>query len=186
MFKIKIFLVLIFSVSLAGCMVNYSLVERKSVTIADTYSVEPQIAWSGRTIDNKTLWTINGSNLERVVFLNHIKEGETLFGDEKSQPFNKAMNIIEIAELFSNSIQTEGKWLKVKTQSLKPEKFGSFEGFNFETTMVSEKGLSYKGLVSGAVIEEKLFIIFYLAVEMHYYPQHVEYFKKMLSSIKKV
>lgn len=186
MFKTKIVSVLIFLFSLTGCMVKYNLVEEKSVTIADTYSVEPQIAWSGKTIDKNSLWTINGANLERVVFLNHIKDGETLFDNEKSQPFKKEMNIIEITELFSNSMQIDGKWLKVRTKNLKPKSFGPFDGFNFETTMVSEKGLTYKGLVSGAVIEEKLFLVFYLAVEMHYYQKHLEHFKNMLSSIRKI
>lgn len=186
MYKIKIFCVLIFLFFLAGCMVKYNLVENKRITIAETYSVEPQIAWSGKTIDNNSMWTINGANLERVVFLNQIKDGETLFDNEKSQPFKKEMNIIEIAELFSNSMQMDGKWLKVKTRDLNPYSFGPFDGFNFETKMVSEKGLSYKGLVSGAVIDEQLFLIFYLAVEMHYYPKHIEHFRNMVSSIQKI
>jgi hypothetical protein len=186
MLKTRIFCVIICLLSLTACAVKYNLVENSRLTIAETYSVEPQIAWSGKTIDDNHLWTVNGANLEKVVFLNHIKDGETLFDNEKSQPFKKGMNIIEITELFSNSMQTDGKWLQVRTQNLKPKSFGPFDGFGFDTTMVSEKGLTYKGLVSGAVIEEKLFLVFYLAVEMHYYPKHVEHFKNMLSSIQKI
>ncbi|MDA0690802.1 MAG: hypothetical protein O3A78_07740 [Nitrospinae bacterium] len=186
MSKTKICCVLIFLLSLTGCMVKYNFVENKRITIAETYSVEPQITWSGKTIDNNHMWTLNGPNLERIVFLNNIKDGETLFKNEKSQPFKKGLNIIELAELFSNSMQKDGKWLKVKTLNLQPKNFGPFDGFNFETTMVSEKGLAYRGLVSGAVIEEELFLVFYLAVEMHYYPKHIEHFKNMLSSIQKV
>jgi hypothetical protein len=171
---------------LTACAVKYSLVENKRVTIADKYSVDPQVTWSGKTIDDNSMWTINGANLERVVFLNHVKDGETLFDNEKSQPFKKGMNIIEIAELFSNSMQLDGKWLKVRTLDLNPKSFGPFDGFNFETIMISEKGLTYKGLVSGAVIEEQLYLVFYLAVEMHYYPKHIEHFKNLLSSIQKI
>lgn len=186
MFKLKIFCVIICLLSITACVVKYNLVENKRVTIADTYSVDPQVIWSGKTIDDNSMWTINGANLERVVFLNNIKDGETLFDNEKSQPFKKKMNIIEIAELFSNSMQLDGKWLKVKTLGLNPKSFGPFDGFIFESTMVSEKGLTYKGLVSGAVIEEKLFLVFYLAVEMHYFQKHIEHFKNMLSSIRKI
>ncbi len=185
MYRAKIIFSAIFLFFLTGCIVKYTLVEDKRVPVGEFYSVDPQISWSGKTIENKTLWTMDGANLERIVFLNNIKDGETLFGGEKSHLFKKGMNIIEIAELFSNSMQTDGKWLKVKTQNLNPQTFGPFDGFSLEMTMVSEKGLPYKGLVSGAVIEEKLFIVFYLAVEMHYYPKYVDHFRNIVLSIEK-
>lgn len=165
-------------------------VKAERAKVGGIYSVDPQIAWNGKSRGNVTFWTSNGMNLDRVVFLNNIQDGKTLFGDassgsKTSHRFTSDMNIIEIAELFSTTMQTEGGWLKIETLNLKVENFGPFEGFIFDTKMVSEGGLVYKGMVSGAVIDGKLYLAFFLAPELRFYPEHIDLFRKILLSIQK-
>ena len=98
---------------LVGCIPKYTLVENKRVDIAKTYSVDPQINWNQMVFPegNQVLWTVNGSNLDRLLFLSHVKDGGPLFQDQKKDKYpsyKKGMNIIEISELYSDTIKISG------------------------------------------------------------------------------
>jgi hypothetical protein len=163
-------------------------VENQRIDIAETYSVDPQIKWNQMVFPegNHVLWTINGSNLDRLMFLSHVKDGEPLFQDQKKKKYpsyKKGMNIIEISELYSDTIKIGGA-AQVEILNLEARGFGPFEGFAFEAKRVAATGLTYRELVAGAVIKDKLFVIAYTAVEMEYYPKYVEHVKRLLGSIK--
>jgi hypothetical protein len=166
-----------------GC-VSYSLVSKGRVDIGDNYSVETETDWSGRSTGGITIWTFNGTALDRIVFLSDIEDKKTLFGEDSHHKFEKEMNPIEIAELFLDSLQTFGKWPQVKKANLRMSKLGSFDGLSFELNLVSEEGLKYKGLVSCAIIDEKLNIIYFLAPKLHYYPKYIQDYKNIINSIK--
>jgi len=175
---------------LVGCAPKYTLVENQRVEIADVYSVTPQIIWNQMVFPegNQVLWTINGSNLDRIMFLSHIKDGEPLFQDQKKDAypsFKKGMNILEISELYSDTIKIAGA-AKFEILNLETRGFGPFDGFSFEARRVAPTGLDYRELVVGTVIKDELFIIAYTAVEIEYYPKCLEKVKRLLDSIKKL
>ena len=65
---------------------------------------------------------MNGFGLARIVFINNIKDGETLFGDDTTNTYKKDMNEVEIAELFIESMKVFGKWADAKFGNLNIEK----------------------------------------------------------------
>ncbi len=184
--KTRILCVMFLLLLIAACVPRYSIMEPKRVTIGDTYSVEPSVAWNGMTIGKMDIWTLNGQLLDMMVFASNIQDKEPLFDNEKAPTFGKDMDVIEIAELFSDSIKVEPAWEEVKISDLRAENFGPFEGFRSGIQLVSKSGLKYKGLLAGAVIDEKLFLVYFVAVEMEYYPRYIDYFKTLLQSIQKV
>ena len=70
--------------------------------------------------------------------------------------------------------------------NLKLQKFGPFDGFNFDITLVNEEGLSYKGLASGAVIKDELCLMFFLATELYFYDNYYDEFQNIISSMQKL
>jgi hypothetical protein len=188
--KILVSLFILCMFLLVGCVPKYTLVENKRVDIAKTYSVDPQINWNQMVFPegNQVFWTVNGSNLDRLLFLSHVKDGKPLFQDQKKDKYpsyKKGMNIIEISELYSDTIKISGA-AQLEILNLEARGFGSFEGFAFEAKKVAETGLTYRELVAGAVIKDELFIIAYTAVEMEYFPRYVEHVKRLLGSIKEL
>jgi hypothetical protein len=187
----KITFISIILLIIIGCAgPRYTLVEPKRVEIAGAYSVEPQIAWNARPLNRKEsfYWTVNGYNLDRLMFFNNIKDGEKLFpsfaGSRMTSPYRKGMKPLEIAELLADTTRVMG-WENLQILDMRLHNFGPYEGFRIEMRMLGNK-LSYKNLTSGAVIDGELFLIDYLAVEMKYYPKYLEQVKKLLDSIEKI
>ena len=184
--KYKKFISMIALVMLFGCVQAYKQLENNRLQMGEVYSVDPKMVWNSMEIRNITLWTANGMFLDRIVFYNAVEDGQTLFkeNEEEGQKFHKDMNIIEIAEFFSDSIKSSQKWSQVEVMDLRPQAFGSQEGFMFDTKIVSGKGLIYKGLTLGAVINDKLYLIQFMAVEIEYYPKYIETVKDIMASVK--
>ncbi len=175
----------IICLQLVGCAAKYTYLKAGRKNVTEAYSVSTDINWSQLKIGKITLWTANGSTLDRIIFFNGIEEDETIFDDKKSLKFRSSMNEVEIAELFIGSLKSSGQWAKAKMNRLAPKAFGPFDGFYFELDLTSEDGLSYKGAASCSIIDKKLYSILFLATELHYHPQYNEEFKNILSSIKK-
>ncbi len=171
----------------SGCTpLNYRLVEpEKRVDLFDTYSVDPQIPWSGKILRDGILWTIDGANLEQIVFSEAVEDGESFLNDEKAPKFNKEMNVIELSEMLTDSLKIKN-WFEIKTSNLKPADLGPFKGFRFDVKMVNANGLPYNGSIAGAIINEKLYLIYYLGVSLHYYPKYINHFNGILNSIQKL
>jgi hypothetical protein len=184
--KIKIFLILVVIFQLGACAQNLSLVKTERVNINDLYSVRPNINFNQLADSKITVWTVNGFSLDRIVFINNIKDGETLFGDDTTNTYKKDMNEVEIAELFIESMKVFGKWADGKFENLKLGKHGPYNGFKFEKTLINQDGLSYKGLTSGAVINEKLYLVFFIATELHFFNNLQNEFLNIISSMQKV
>lgn len=178
--------VVIILFQLGGCAVSYTLLKAGRINVTEEYSVSTGMDWSQLKKGKITVWTANGSNLERITFFNGVEEDETLFGDDKSIKFRNSMNEVEIAELFVGSLKSSQKWPKAKINHLAPKTFGSFDGFYFEIDLTSEDGLSYKGAASCSIIDKKLYSIFFLATELYYYKKYNGEFENILSSIEKV
>ena len=107
--KIKILLILVVIFQLGACAQKLSLVKIERVNINDVYSVHPSMNFNQLADSKITTWTVNGFGLDRIVFINNIKDGETLFGDDTTNTYKKDMNEVEIAELFIESMKVFGK-----------------------------------------------------------------------------
>lgn len=170
---------------LTGCAA-YRLVEVRRVAIGDLYTVDPQISWSSSREGKIEMWTVDGPGLQGVRFVKGLEDGEVLFegNDKEKRPkFRKQMTPNEIMEFAVDSVSLLGAQ-KVEATNLRPEKFGDLQGFRFEMSFLSKEGLEEQGLVIGAVVEEKLYLIMYTGVRAYYYPKHEEHVEQIIQSIQ--
>lgn len=169
---------------LTGCAV-YTLIEPQRVAIGDLYTVEPQIRWSSASEGKLDIWTVDGPTLQAIRFMKGLKDGDVLFegkDEEKRPKFKKHMTPSEIMEFVVDSITLAGAE-KVQATNLRPEKFGSVQGFRFEFSFASTEGLEGQGFAVGAVVKERLQLIMYTGVKAHYFPKHKDDVERIIRSI---
>lgn len=174
-----------------GCA-TWTLVNER-VEVAGVYSVDPIIAWSASSNGPHAVWTIDGTQLQQVVFFNEIGDGEPLIGSvglfaseqdkEELHLFHANMDPFEIEEFFAHSWRSAG-WENVETEKLRPADFGPFDGYRFDLRCKNEAGLDYRGLVAGTVVEQELYLVVFLAAAIHSYDEHLEAVEAMLASIE--
>lgn len=176
---------LLLALLLAGCA-TYSLVEPKRTPIGDRYTVEPQIPWSAAKSGKYEIWTVDGRLLQQLQFVNGLEDGEPMFkgnAQYKKQVFRKNMPASDIMELVVDGLSSDGAQ-KLATRNLKPAPFGGQPGFRFEANFVTKDGLEYEGLVVGAIIKDKLYLIKYTGTRAHYHPKHKEHVERLIESIR--
>jgi hypothetical protein len=173
------------ALALAGCA-RYSLVEPRTRTVGDLYTVEPQIPWSAATDEEWEVWTVDGPTLQAVRFLNGLADGKPLFrarGDEKRPVFRKDMTPTEISELVADSLAAVGAQ-KIRVLNLRPAPFGGLPGFRFDLDYSTRTGLDRKGSVAGAVVKDRLYLILYTGLAEHYYDKHREAVERLIESVR--
>ena len=178
------------AILVAGCG-TYRLVEPRRTAIGDLYTVEPQVRWSAFRRGVIELWTVDGPSLQALRFVKGLKDGESLFYSRSSNEENSAkrpefslkMTASEIADFVADSMSALGAE-KTEIKGLRPATFGSAQGFRFELTFLSRKGLEERAMAAGAVIKGKLYLLLYSGIEVYYYPKHIRDVEKMIQSIQ--
>ena len=191
--KKVIFLFFIFF--LASCQATkiFSLIEPGKVEINKMYSLETTKNWSqfqGREY-NFIFWTVNGYSLERIVFFRPISENNSLYDhnsfftkeDKKRPIFNSNMNKFELKEFFEDCILWSRRLTKIESTNFKNYQIDTVDGITFDISGLNESGLPYKGFVVAGVKDKKLYLVYFIASEMEFYPRYIKEAKKIISSI---
>ncbi len=185
---LKAFCAILIVVACAGCA-QYMLVENgKRIPVGNAFKVDTSINWSKSESGDIETWTVDGPQLQRLVFLKGIPDGKPLFKvppEEKSESapaFHSSMNSLELMELVVATLARTGGH-DVKTSDLRPYKLGSLEGFRFEFRYVTKQGLRYEGFVAGAQKEQKLFGIMYVGTALYHFEKHHQEVEEMLASL---
>ncbi len=180
---------LIFVFSLAfftsGC-VQITQIDPQNRLIGDVYSIDPQITWSAMEKGKNEIWTIDGINLQAVRFVKGLEEGDTLFEPEQGQElpkFQKDMRAHGVMDFIVDSLSATGL-KQIQTRNLRPIKFGTVPGYRFDFMFLTKDGLEMNGFVIGAMIEERLHLIFYYDARQYYFAKHARHVEKLLESIR--
>lgn len=170
---------------LAGCA-RYTLVEPRPRTIADLYTVEPQTRWSALTDGKWEVWTVDGAGLEAIQFLTGLDDGEPLFraaDAQKRMKFRKTMSPSELAELLVDGLTSIGVQ-SITVTNLRPQKFGSADGFRCELAFVTKNGLEKQGMAVGGTVNGRLYLVLYTGTKLHYYQAHRDNAERIMQSIR--
>jgi hypothetical protein len=170
---------------LAGCA-RYTLVEPTPRTIADLYTVEPQTRWSALTDGKWEIWTVDGAGLEAIQFLTGLEDGEPLFRTsdaQKRMTFRKTMSPSELAELLTDGLTSIGVQ-NIAVTNLRPQKFGSADGFRCDLTFVTKNGLEKQGMAAGGTMNARLYLVLYTGAKLHYYEAHRGHAERIIQSIR--
>lgn len=187
-------LVLIASAMLAACA-QVTLLKPGNIKIADVFTVQTVIDWNRLPPSNGLEnWTLDGTNLQVLVFNTGIEEGENLArktgSDEgpdarfKNMPkFKKGMNALDISEMYVATFTQYGH-SNVRASGLRKSDFGGRDGFYFEMDYSDKEGLERRAIVQGSVANGRLNVIVYAAAKLHYFARDHERARNIIKSVQ--
>ena len=192
---IKRFILVCLAIILGGCITFTAVVPGENNVSG--LSLKTSTAWNQAPREMTRLsrpdartWTQNGILLDRLLIIPAVPGGQPIFRQlSKSQalPLFKAdMLPNEIEELVESSIAKlfgEGG-AAVSTASLRPQRFGEHRGFMFDLSVSVSDGPDYRGVTGALVVEEKLYLIIYLAAEPYYYEKYLDEAVQIIESAR--
>lgn len=159
------------------------------VTTDITWNQAPAEATRLSRPDSRT-WTQDGFLLDRLLIIPAVPGGEPIFRQtsiSQALPlFEASMLPNEIQELVESSIVKlfgEGG-AAVETRRLRPQSYGADRGIMFDVEVSLSDGPDYRGLTGALVVDEKLYLILYLAAEPYYFDKHVERATRVIKSAR--
>ncbi len=146
---------------------------------ADTgWNLAPVHATPNARSDSQT-WTKDGLLLDRLVLIPAVSDGEPIFQSRDASdalpPFRANMLPNEIEELTESTIVKmfgEGNAV-VSTEKLRPWGFAEHRGVMFDLAVTVTESPDYRGMVGAFIVEDKLYMIIFVAATPHYYDKHI-------------
>ena len=193
--RIRAILALIATMFISAC-VAYSAVKPGTVEVG-SLQLDPSMTWNaapnvsaGYTNRQTQVWTRDGLLLNRIIIVPGVADGKSIFRQtDKSQAlpvFESDMLANEIEELVESSIVKlfgEGQ-VAVRTEHLRPNRFGTNRGFMFDMVVSVSDGPDYRGLTGAFVHEQQLYLIMYFGAEPYYYEKRREEAESLIKSAR--
>lgn len=171
-----------------------ALVADESVNVAGKLLVAtPKAGWnrsSARPSDHGERWTRDGLALNELTFFAAIPDGNTLYnapyGSAKKLPqFRSNMQATEIVELFENSNRILLGSSVFSIDAVKPAKLGTHEGVRFTYRYAAQdEGLTRKGEGVAAIVVGKLYLVNFIAPEIHYFDRDIEEIRQLVATLQ--
>lgn len=169
---------------MTGCVPAYTLVQ-PGVNNIENIQVDATAGWNlapGITTPSSRpgaqTWTQDGLLLDRLVFIPAVPDGEPLLrvnNQSAALPVFRAdmlpNELEELAESTFVKLFGEGN-VVVSTENLRPQRFGEHRGVMFDMNATVTESPDYRGAVGAFIVDEQLYMMFYLAAEPHYYGKH--------------
>lgn len=160
-----------------------------TVSSRSTWNQSP--AGSSRTLrSDARSWTLDGLLLDRLMIIPAVPAGEPIFRPVSSAQalpaFRPGMLPNELQELVESSIIKlfgEGGAV-VETRGLRPQRFGRNRGIMFDLYVDVSDGPDYRGTTGAMVVDDKLYLIVYLAVKTYYYDKHLDEALQIIQSAR--
>ena len=157
------------------------------------FTVTPQTEWSrwsSRPSKNGEIWTQDGFGLNMVHFIGEVGNGETLFKDrkKKDRPMPKVrgdMIATDLAELFEASFSIEYDVTQFDMTSLEPAKLGGHDAvkMTFEFALPND-ALTRVGEARLAMVGGKVYLVSFIAPELHYFDQSIGEVRAMMDTLQ--
>jgi hypothetical protein len=193
--NVKVILALVATMVVSACG-GYSAVKPGTVQVG-ALQVDPSMIWSavpnvsgGYTNRQTQVWTQDGLLLNRIIIVPGIADGKPIFkqaSESQALPvFESDMLANEVEELVESSIVKlfgEGQ-VAVRTENLRPNRFGANRGFLFNIVVSVSDGPDYRGLTGAFVHEEQLYLLMYFGAEPYYYEKRLEEAESLIKSAR--
>lgn len=172
----------------SACVKPYELVKPGQHKVDGVYQIKTENNWSQANIFPFKPWTIDGDNLQTLMLIGGLKEGETIFagvkGEKVAPKFDTDMRETDIAELVEGSFEFLGMSDFTAT-NIRPAPFDKLQGFRFDYEFIGASGLRYRGEALGAVDDQqRLNLILYSGARLHYFEKHRGKVEKIFASVK--
>jgi hypothetical protein len=146
--------------------------------------------WSARPSQKGELWTIDGLSLNELSFVAAVSSGEPIYRElnKKDQPlpkFKSDMLPTDLVELFEASNRIILQTPLFTIDNVEPTKLSGNDAVRFSYHYIVEGDqLTRKGEGVAANIGGKLYLINFVAPEIHYYGRDIASFRDMVAKIK--
>ena len=154
--------------------------------------VTPPAEWNRSTqrpTRRTEIWTKDGTTLGELDFWLGVKPGEPLFKEQskKKAPlpkFDPNMLPTDLVEFFEDTARTVLGGSLFETTHVAPARLGGHPGVEFEFTYTGGDEVARRGLVRGAIVGGKLYLVNWDAPKLHYYDEHVAEVRAIMDSAR--
>jgi hypothetical protein len=171
--------------ALTACVAPFSLVAPGMVAV-ENLNVQVGSGWNNAPSHQRRLsradsvaWTKDGLLLDRLVIIPGVRDGEPLLKSREKTAalpvFRADMLPNELEELVESTIVKffgEGQ-VVVSTENLRPHRFGDNRGVLFDLTATVTESPEYKGLVGAFIVDDQLYVLYFLGAMPYYYDRHI-------------
>ena len=154
------------------------------------YTATSPIEWARYKSFNAELWTIDGTALNRILWLTNIRDKYHVFGSSRATkrrpdgPFYRTgMDAGEIESVLRDGITGMGV-ANVKTTNLQPVTIGNLTAFRFDVSFDVGNGLHYLGNLTFFERRKKLNLIWYSAPAEYYHPRDSHAVDQLLADLQ--
>lgn len=137
--------------------------------------IDTPIAWSRFEFPRYEIWTIDGIPLNRLYIVPSVKSGEHVFLERRvnanhpdAPAFRSGMRAEEIRDIVLDAL-TETGAVDMRSEGLRPARFGAIDGLRFEFSASTAAGLNYRGMVLAAAHGDELTFLLWMAPAEYYY-----------------
>lgn len=194
----RLSIILLLANLLAGCVTPYALVSPERQTVGDVISVQPGIKWNKVGLSeyqgNIEVWTIDGPQLNTLMFFTGVRDGEPLFTrradnpeqQEKPPVFRATMNPLEVQELLEATVARYFQTTLAEGRSLRPETIADGRGFRFDTRLIGRDEVERVGVLVGTIRNKKLYGAWFQGARLYYFKRYEPEFDRLVKSAKLV
>lgn len=157
------------------------------------FSATPDSEWnrlSARESKKAETWTLDGPELNRIVFYGGVAVGEPLLRetDKKNKPLPRVtpnMLITDIPALLETSYRSQGSVSSFGVDAVEPALVGGHKGVRFVYRYVRNRDdVERKGEAMGAIVADQLYLITYEAPSIYFFDRDLEKFRQLASTLK--
>lgn len=152
--------------------------------------IDTSMDWARIRQPREEVWTIDGLPLNRFVLYSNVKPGEHVFltaRERKRRPdgpwFRPGMRPDELRDVLVDALREDG-WSNIRTDNLRPARFGDAQGLRFEATLTADTGLVYRAMFAAVERNGRLTHCQWLAPAEYYYDRDAAAVDRMIASIR--
>lgn len=162
----------------------------KPTRVARIMKTTSPIEWARYRFFNGELWTIDGTALNRILYVVNIRDKYHVFGAgmaTKRRPdgafYRTGMDAGEIEAVLRDAITGLGV-SNIKTANLRPVQVGEFTAFRFDVSFDVSNGLHYLGNMTFFERRKKLNLIWYSSPAEYYHPRDSKAVDQLLANLE--
>lgn len=155
-----------------------------------TMSVKPLRPWNTLSLrpgKNAEIWTLDGEQLNSVIFFGGIAPGAPLFKErnKKREPLPKMRKdtlLLDLPELLEGTIRAYNNISIFSVTSSDPAKFLGRDAIRFNYTYTDNDELPRLGEAIATIVDGKLYMISFEAPRLHYFDRALEDYRTLVST----
>lgn len=189
----KIKLIALVAFALAAMPARAHKLEEANVAVRvakSKMSVTPERAWNGiggRQGKQSEVWTIDGEQLNELIFFADVRNGATLAPKMKHvtlPTWDEKLLLVELPELIERNYRVTRQITDFTQISSRPQNFLGHDGVAFEYEYVNADGLHVRGCAVATIIGGALYMISLNAPRLNYYDRSKPAFDAIVASAK--